>query len=102
MNKLFIFIILTFAIVFLLVFISSSIRPMGIIKKVPITSNDEACLIEMLDAASDGKGQGWGIVFVTGKVNSKIYVKSYTLLNKWGGEKIIDCSYDDGIPQWVY
>lgn len=96
MKKLFIF--LTFAAVFLLIFISSSIGPMGIIKKVPITSSDEACLIEILDAASDGKGQGYGVDFVTGKVGSNIYIKSYTLGNKWGLERIVDCSYDSGVP----
>ncbi|MBX4198677.1 hypothetical protein KW800_00120 [Candidatus Parcubacteria bacterium] len=48
-----------------------------IIKKVPLTDQEEACLNELLPVAFDGKGQGKGFVYVTSKEDNKIYLKLY-------------------------
>ncbi|GEM_PF-5048989 len=68
------------AIFFVMSMYLSFSRPLPIIvKQIELTPQESVCLSELLSVAFDGKGQGLGWVFVTGKKGNEIYLKMWTL-----------------------
>lgn len=83
MKKLLFYAFIAFLTVVAIFFVAPTYLGFGpfpiVIKQIELTPQEDVCLSELLSGAFDGKGQGLGWAFVTGKKENKIYLKMWTL-----------------------